>query len=657
MTGMHVKNSARLVALVAAATLLLLALARPAFAHTELVFWGIEPDPATGGQQLRLRYSEPIDGRFLTVSLLDMEGNVIQSGGVTVDPGRRTDGLVSLEGVTPGLYTVAWWTRALDGDPSNGSFILGYQTQVTPAALLPPVGARDPALQPAMFWEDTVWDTLLHWWAYLATALLLGSLGFALLTWRPGWNRFVRTGGATVQAEADHLDYDASRSYRLIALSGAGLFLTTSLILLVLQVGFVRYSLLQPVTSSTPTPLGPSTLAHETPIHALGQILSGHNGHVWIARMVTGVAALLLAILPSPRRRQQNWRWLLAFVAGTGAAFTISLSAHAAVIPQSGWARFLDWAHLVVMSTWIGGLLPLLLTVRRIRRLDGGRHLYFDLAAGVAGRFSTFALGAFIFMAVTGVAEAYLHVGEPGLLAPTIYGRALIAKLALFALLFGFGAVHRRWSLRALKAETHPAAAREAAAGGAESAATRESAAVDAEPAAAAADGGLRPAAFGADPTKRTFIEKVLPFEFATGLCLLVAVALMASLGTSKAVWPAHQKLGYYAASTTSDVTATFRAVPGKAGENAVALDITDRRLGPPTVGSGATITVAGTPVDLQPVGTLAAGTTQRFAAASVAELPETQAMCAYTYERPSYPVVQGKIYVVIPAAATGPAK
>ena len=80
------------------------------------------------------------------------------------------------------------------------------------------------------------------------------------------------------QAELDRLDYEASRTYRLLALAGAGLFVATSLILLVLQVGFVRYSLLQPVTSSVPTPLGPSTLAHETPIHALGQILSGHKG-------------------------------------------------------------------------------------------------------------------------------------------------------------------------------------------------------------------------------------------------------------------------------------------------------------------------------------------------------------------------------------------
>ena len=127
--------------------------------------------------------------------------------------------------------------------------------------------------------------------------------------------------------------------------------------------------------------------------------------------MVTGIAALLLAILPSPRKRHENWRWLLAFVAGLGAAFTISLSAHAVVIPQSAWAQFLDWAHLVVMSVWIGGLLPLVLTIRRIRLADAGRHLYFDLAPGVAGRFSTFALGALIFMAVTGIVQAFLRSG------------------------------------------------------------------------------------------------------------------------------------------------------------------------------------------------------------------------------------------------------
>src|SRR5512140_212373 len=68
-----------------------------ALAHTELTYWTVEPGPA-GGDQLRVRYSEPIDGRFLTISLLDLQGQVVKTEAPSIDPVRRTDGLVALTG-------------------------------------------------------------------------------------------------------------------------------------------------------------------------------------------------------------------------------------------------------------------------------------------------------------------------------------------------------------------------------------------------------------------------------------------------------------------------------------------------------------------------------------------------------------------------------
>ncbi len=590
-----------------------LGLAQPALAHTELVYRTLEPGSTAGQQKLLLRFSEPIDGRFLAVSILNLQGAVVQSSGVSIDQQRRTDGYVVLDQLAPGIYTVAWWTRALDGDPSNGSFVLGLGTNVAPVALLPPVGARDPAIQPAMFWGDTVWDTILHWFAYLASALLLGSLSFSLFIWRPVWRRISASVPSTDEsrhAELDRLDFRVSRACRLIALAGAGFFVMSSVMLLVLQVEFVRYSLLQPITGASPTPLAPSALSHQAASKALAEILSGHQGHVWLARLGAGVFALLLAVfLLTSRKRRENWRWLLTFVGAVGAVLTISLSAHAAVIPQSSWSAFLDWSHLVVMGVWIGGLIPLLLVTRRIRKSDEGRGVYEQLSPSVAARFSTLALGAFVYMAVTGMVQAYLNVGSFGLLARTTYGQVLIAKLALFASLFIFGAVHRRLTLRRLN--TRPQG-------------------------------------------RITALERILPFEFAVGASLLVAVALMASLATSRQAWPAHQELGYYSAATTAGVTATFRAVPGKAGENEIALDIADRRSGPATLGTRATVTVNGVVVELTAVQPMVVGSTQRFASPVLATLPEVNGLCSFTYERASYAAVEGRVKVVLPAVIKG---
>src|SRR5439155_9544764 len=46
---------------------------------------------------------------------------------------------------------------------------------------------------------------------------------------------------------------------------------------------------------------------------------------------------------------------------------------------------------------------------------------------------------------VTGLYSAWLHVGSPGNVLPTTYGRTLAVKLALIAGLIGLGAFHRLW--------------------------------------------------------------------------------------------------------------------------------------------------------------------------------------------------------------------
>ncbi len=136
-------------ALAACAALSLLGPILRAYAHTELaqrVFVGGRADKPNS---LLLRFSEPIDGQFLTVEIDAPAG--LSKAVVSIDPAHRTDGLVDVSALPAGIYSVAWWTRALDGDPSNGSFIMGIGAAVDPVALLPPVGARDPATQPAMF--------------------------------------------------------------------------------------------------------------------------------------------------------------------------------------------------------------------------------------------------------------------------------------------------------------------------------------------------------------------------------------------------------------------------------------------------------------------------------------------------------------------------
>ncbi len=406
-----------------------------------------------------------------------------------------------------------------------------------------------------MFYGDTAWDAIIHWLIYLGAGLLIGSIGFSLIVWRSAGG-----GASGAGAAGDLLDARMARILRSIALAGGALFLFANLMLFVMQLEFIRYAILQPVPAVAPSPLSPSPLSHAAPYQTAADIFRGYNGAVWISRIVLALAALVLAFRLTAPASKRPWRWRAAFVVGLAMLATMSLTAHAAVVPQSRLAVALDWTHLTAMSLWLGGLLPLLLALRSMP----------DRAVGikVVRRFSTLALVAVVWLAATGLFAAYLHVGDPRLLVPTTYGRTLIAKLVLFAALVALGAVHRRMSIPRL----------DKAVGG-----------------------------------RKSMLERILPFEMAVGLALVGAVALMMSLGTSAAVWPAHEALGLVSKSSTGRVEVTLRAVTGKAGENAVALDVADRRPGAPTVAQSVTLEIGGESFTLEPAGPLVAGTVQRF--------------------------------------------
>ena len=92
--------------------------------------------------------------------------------------------------------------------------------------------------------------------------------------------------------------------------------------------------------------------------------------------------------------------------------------------------------HIAGAAVWVGGLVALWLADRK------GRREY-------AERFSAIALVAFIIVAYSGVASAWIRMSGPqDLLTP--YGAILLTKVVAMLLLGVIGAVHRRYTIRRL---------------------------------------------------------------------------------------------------------------------------------------------------------------------------------------------------------------
>src|SRR4051812_34398574 len=108
-----------------------------------------------------------------------------------------------------------------------------------------------------------------------------------------------------------------------------------------------------------------------------------------------------------------------------------------ALDPGRSWLEVpVDILHVTAATVWVGGLFALVVVVPR----EGVPP---EIVQRAARRFSTFALAAVVAVGLTGGARALAELSAFSQLWSTSYGRAILAKTAIFAVLLGLGALSR----------------------------------------------------------------------------------------------------------------------------------------------------------------------------------------------------------------------
>ena len=116
---------------------------------------------------------------------------------------------------------------------------------------------------------------------------------------------------------------------------------------------------------------------------------------------------------------------------------TLTLLSHAAA--EGRFLPFLaDWLHAVAASLWMGGLLGFTLVLSGPMRALTTKQQS-ELRRRAVRRFSNVATSAVMVLAATGSYAALLHVASFSALVGTPYGRALLVKLVLVALVLTIG--------------------------------------------------------------------------------------------------------------------------------------------------------------------------------------------------------------------------
>jgi copper transport protein len=308
--------------------------------------------------------------------------------------GRSDTARVGLPGkLAKGTYTVAWRVVSADSHPVSGAFSFSVGKRSATTAQVDTGPAEDPL-------TGRLYDAA-RYLAYLAAALLVGTAAFALLC-RPA---------------------DTSPLRRPLVTAWWTLLGSTAVLIL----------LRAPYEAGT----GPAA-AFDT--DALGRTLTGRPGLALLARLAVLLPTAAFLIRLSRRRERQGPAALaIGTVLAAALALTWAAAEHASAGIQVPLAMTSSVLHLLATGVWLGGLVALLLTLRR----SSGDDL-----VEVVPRFSRIAFASVTVLAVTGLYQSWRGLGSLSALTGTSYGRLLLAKLAGVAVLLLVAGYSRRWTAR-----------------------------------------------------------------------------------------------------------------------------------------------------------------------------------------------------------------
>lgn len=170
-------------------------------------------------------------------------------------------------------------------------------------------------------------------------------------------------------------------------------------------------------------------------------------GPVAVLRLALFAGIVLLALLPHRGRR-----WLLAmFVAAALLLLSQAWFGHAAEGGSGPYGALMVLVYAVHMfagAAWVGGLLPLLLTLIELRRSAPREARGFALLS----RYSLMGMFAVTLILVSGTANVAFHAVSPGKLIHSGYGDILFVKLSLVAGMLAFAYFNRFVAMPRLRA-------------------------------------------------------------------------------------------------------------------------------------------------------------------------------------------------------------
>ena len=403
-------------------------------AHSRLVTSSPPPgaslESAPGAIEISL--SEAVSLDFSSVLLLDRERRELPVGKIGYGVQGESSVRVPIDSeLPPGTYGVVWQVvSAVDGHLTTGSFVFrvlekGENPGSAPDPVLLDPGAPGAALEAVGERPDA-----LHW---LVRALVLvcitfclGGAIFLVLVIEPVVTQGSRTG-------------EQLWPVLTARFAEVGSFAAAALLpLLVLD-------LLSQVAA-----IGQTDLEGALRRADLGGLLlaTTRYGFAWTMKILAALALAGLFLFVRMRRKGGSGLWETGIAAGSLFLLSESLSSHAAAVQGESVAGLplpviSDWVHLVTASTWIGGLLFLIVVLfPGYRRAGIAREERAGFLAAAVPRFSKLALASVMALGVSGTYNLAIQTTDLAAIGNSLYGQVVALKVVLFLALIAIGAIN-----------------------------------------------------------------------------------------------------------------------------------------------------------------------------------------------------------------------
>ena len=380
----------------------LLGPAAPASAHAVLV----NSDPGNGTivpdapNKVTLTFSESVQLISGRIQVLAPDGSRADQG----DP-QGTGGTVTVPlrtGGGRGTYLVSYRVVSADSHPVAGSLTFSVGAASTP----PTESAGAESVDPVVRGLIPVGKYL----GYAGLVLLVGPVLVLALLWP---HRLSRRGPA------------------VLVWTGVGLVLGSTVLALWLQAPYTTGSGLFGVS-----------------VDDLRDVLGSTFGAVMLVRLgVIAAAAFLLRPLLRGEGGESKTDLALLGVLGVAALATWPLTGHPTASPVAGVSVVVDAIHLAAMAVWLGGLVML---VAFLLRQANEREL-----GAILPIWSRWAATAVAALILAGSVQALIEVASFKGLYDNTYGRLILVKIGLAAVVIAMAAVSRRL-VRDRSAESGP---------------------------------------------------------------------------------------------------------------------------------------------------------------------------------------------------------